>query len=62
MIGGGDQIYSDGIRVNGPLKPWAENMSNPIKRRRYPWTQSLSDDTDEWYCNNYMDWVLWLSR
>lgn len=22
MIGGGDQIYNDGVRVDGPLKPW----------------------------------------
>ncbi|TGZ78806.1 hypothetical protein EX30DRAFT_322021 [Ascodesmis nigricans] len=56
MIGGGDQIYSDGIRVTGPLRPWAEKMKNPIKRRKYPWTDSLDADVDEWYCNNYLDW------
>lgn len=56
MIGGGDQIYNDGIRVSGPLKSWAD-MKNPVKRRRYPWTQALDDEVDEWYCNNYLDWV-----
>jgi hypothetical protein len=28
MVGGGDQIYNDGIRVDGPLKPWTM-ISNP---------------------------------
>jgi hypothetical protein len=31
-IGGGDQIYNDGIRVAGPLNRWS-NIANPKKRK-----------------------------
>jgi len=55
MIGGGDQIYSDGIRVSGPLRTWAD-MKNPIKKLRHPWSDDLEDGVDEWYCQNYIDW------
>lgn len=30
MIGGGDQIYNDGVRVDGPLRKWSE-IGNPKK-------------------------------
>lgn len=30
MIGGGDQIYNDGVKAKGPLKKWAE-LGNPKK-------------------------------
>lgn len=54
-IGGGDQIYNDGVRVTGPLKPWA-TIGNPFKRRLYKWTPKLDSDVDEWYYNNYVGW------
>ncbi|KAI2620870.1 hypothetical protein GGS21DRAFT_536332 [Xylaria nigripes] len=55
MIGGGDQIYNDGIRVSGPLREWTE-ISNPKKRRDYPFPDSLRRACDDYYLNNYIRW------
>lgn len=55
MIGGGDQIYNDGIRVGGPLKPWTD-IGNPRKRRDYPFPRILRDECDKFYFNNYVRW------
>ncbi len=45
MIGGGDQIYNDGVRVDGPLKPWTAE-ANPRKRRTFPFSPELRDQCD----------------
>ncbi|KAL2756881.1 hypothetical protein ACRALDRAFT_2121341 [Sodiomyces alcalophilus JCM 7366] len=55
MIGGGDQIYNDGIRVDGPLRPWTD-ISNPKKRRHYPFPEKLRQACDDYYLNNYIKW------
>ena len=55
MIGGGDQIYNDGVRVDGPLKPWTD-IGNPHKRREYPFNEKMRADCDEYYFNNYVRW------
>ncbi|KAF1810417.1 hypothetical protein P152DRAFT_421002 [Eremomyces bilateralis CBS 781.70] len=55
MIGGGDQIYQDGVRVEGPLNMWS-NMANPHKRREYPFGEQMRLECDEYYYNNYIDW------
>jgi PhoD related phosphatase len=55
MIGGGDQIYNDGIRVNGPLKQWT-GISNPKKRRNYPFDNAMRTACDEYYFENYIRW------
>ncbi|KAK3202889.1 hypothetical protein GRF29_154g1110013 [Pseudopithomyces chartarum] len=55
MLGGGDQIYNDGVRVDGPLKPWTA-ISNPHKRREFPFDEKMRDDCDEYYFNNYVRW------
>ena len=55
MLGGGDQIYNDGIRVNGPLKEWT-GEGNPKKRREWPFTSKLRDECDDYYLNNYIRW------
>ncbi|KAF8588264.1 hypothetical protein K439DRAFT_1629920 [Ramaria rubella] len=55
MIGGGDQIYSDRLCVNGPLKTWARE-SKPRRRAKTPFTLELSKELDEWYFNNYITW------
>jgi len=55
MIGGGDQIYNDGIRVDGPLRPWT-NIANPKKRLAYPFDSSLRDACDEYYLRSYIRW------
>ncbi|RAL63865.1 hypothetical protein DID88_003508 [Monilinia fructigena] len=55
MLGGGDQIYNDGIRVNGPLRPWTD-IGNPKKRREYPFPEDLRKDCDSYYVKNYIRW------
>lgn len=55
MIGGGDQIYNDGVRVGGPLRAWTE-ISNPHKRRDFPFNESLRRECDAYYLNNYIKW------
>lgn len=55
MIGGGDQIYNDGIRVDGPLRPWCD-IANPVKRREHPFPESLRADCDTYYLKNYLRW------
>lgn len=55
MIGGGDQIYNDSVRVDGPLKPWTD-IGNPHKRREFPFDQKMRDECDEYYFNNYVKW------
>lgn len=55
MIGGGDQIYNDGVRVNGPLKPWTD-IGNPHKRRQFPFDNKMRADCDQYYYENYVRW------
>lgn len=55
MIGGGDQIYNDGIRVNGPLREWTD-IGIPKKRREYPFPESLRQRCDDYYLKNYIRW------
>ncbi|KAG6001419.1 hypothetical protein E4U21_004339 [Claviceps maximensis] len=55
MLGGGDQIYNDGIRVNGPLRAWTD-ISNPKKRAEYPFPESLRSECDDYYLKNYIRW------
>jgi hypothetical protein len=55
MIGGGDQIYNDGIRVHGPLRAWTD-IRNPKKRKHYKFPESLRKDCDDYYVSNYIRW------
>ncbi|KAI0206212.1 hypothetical protein F4808DRAFT_111048 [Astrocystis sublimbata] len=55
MLGGGDQIYNDGIRVSGPLREWTA-IGNPKKRRDYPFPESLRKACDDYYLKNYLRW------
>lgn len=55
MLGGGDQIYNDGIRVNGPLRTWTD-IGNPKKRAEYPFPESLRSECDDYYLKNYIRW------
>lgn len=55
MVGGGDQIYNDGIRVNGPLRLWTD-IGNPKKRREYPFPEALRAKCDDYYLQNYIRW------
>ncbi|KAJ5086350.1 hypothetical protein NUU61_007657 [Penicillium alfredii] len=55
MVGGGDQIYNDGIRVDGPLKPWTA-IGNPHKRRNHDFNNQMRAECDEYYYANYVRW------
>ncbi|KAK4155494.1 hypothetical protein C8A00DRAFT_13444, partial [Chaetomidium leptoderma] len=55
MIGGGDQIYNDGIRVAGPLRPWSD-IHNPKKRKDHPFPETLRKECDDYYLRNYIRW------
>lgn len=55
MVGGGDQIYNDGIRVHGPLRNWTD-ISNPKKRQEYPFPEKLRAECDDYYLQNYIRW------
>ncbi|KAJ5909091.1 hypothetical protein N7495_001773 [Penicillium taxi] len=55
MVGGGDQIYNDGIRVDGPLKAWT-SIGNPHKRRNYDFDNQMRADCDDYYYANYVRW------
>jgi hypothetical protein len=55
MIGGGDQIYNDNVRVDGPLRPWTD-IGNPKKRREYPFKNEMRAECDEFYFQNYVKW------
>jgi PhoD related phosphatase len=56
MIGGGDQIYNDGIRVEGnALHEWT-TIANPRKRRDYPFPDALRANCDAYYLDNYLTW------
>ena len=53
MVGGGDQIYNDGVRTDGPLKAWTD-IGNPKKRRDHPFDEGLRDACDSYYFANYV--------
>lgn len=55
MIGGGDQIYNDSVRVDGPLKPWTD-IGNPRKRREFPFNEDMRAQCDVYYFDNYAKW------
>lgn len=57
MIGGGDQIYQDGIRVDGPLREWTD-IQSPRQRAKYPFTESLRKACDSYYLENYIRWYV----
>ena len=54
-IGGGDQIYNDGVRVDGPLKEWTD-IGNPQKRRKFPFDKNMRKACDDYYFRNYVRW------
>lgn len=55
MIGGGDQIYNDSVRVKGPLKPWTD-IGNPSKRQHFPFGNDMRAKCDQYYYENYVRW------
>lgn len=48
MIGGGDQVYSDDVRLEGgPLQQWGDEMK-PKRRAAMPCSSELEQKMDEW--------------
>jgi hypothetical protein len=48
MIGGGDQVYSDDVRLEGgPLEEWGNELK-PKKRAAMPCSPELEHKIDEW--------------
>lgn len=55
MIGGGDQIYNDGIWVQGLFRKWIV-IGNLKKRRDYFFLELLREECDDYYLKNYICW------
>ncbi|CCE73095.1 Piso0_000114 [Millerozyma farinosa CBS 7064] len=56
MLGGGDQIYSDAIKVHSEhLQGWMEE-SNPLKKRSLKPDDNALREMNEFYLKNYMGW------
>ncbi|ODQ80515.1 hypothetical protein BABINDRAFT_160788 [Babjeviella inositovora NRRL Y-12698] len=56
MIGGGDQIYSDSVKIKcETLKAWTEEH-NPIKKHLAGSSPELVAELKHYYLNHYLDW------
>lgn len=56
MLGGGDQIYCDAIKLHSErLKQWTE-ISNPIKKKSFPVDDEIIDEFKKFYLNHYLGW------
>ncbi|KAL8293171.1 hypothetical protein RQP46_000865 [Phenoliferia psychrophenolica] len=56
MIGGGDQIYSDGVQMKGaPLEQWAA-LKTGGHRAGITFSAELEQKIDQWYFTNHCDW------
>lgn len=54
LIGGGDQVYSDPIWKEAPLKAWTSDKSRK-RRLAAPWTAEMAQAAEAFYVNNYLD-------
>jgi hypothetical protein len=56
MIGGGDQIYNDGVMVKSKLfREWTE-LKNAHHKHRVPFDSDLKADLEIFYLENYAAW------
>ena len=56
MLGGGDQIYSDAIKLHSKkLQEWTE-INNPLKKRHAPVDDKVLVEFNNFYLNHYMNW------
>lgn len=56
MLGGGDQIYSDSIKLKcSGLEKWMDEK-NPLKKRKMPATEEIVNEFHHYYLNHYMAW------
>lgn len=56
MLGGGDQIYADSVKLaSNELKQWTEEKSNH-KKRNYKASDSLFEELNDFYLHHYLKW------
>ncbi|CAN3363036.1 hypothetical protein DICA2_E08416 [Diutina catenulata] len=56
MLGGGDQLYCDSIKVEAPgVKEWAEGSSYSQKRSE-PVSPEFEKEMEQYYLNQYLGW------
>lgn len=56
MLGGGDQIYNDAVKLHSPaLQDWLE-QSNSHKKRHTEATSELVEQLEDFYLNAYLKW------
>ncbi|EGW31122.1 uncharacterized protein SPAPADRAFT_141671 [Spathaspora passalidarum NRRL Y-27907] len=56
MLGGGDQIYCDSIKLESEaLKSWTE-IRNPLKKNSFEVTEETTNEFENYYLSHYMDW------
>lgn len=56
MLGGGDQIYSDAVKLHSKvLQEWMDE-GNPLKKRATKATPALLAELEEFYLENYLGW------
>lgn len=56
ILGGGDQIYSDNIKLHAPnLKAWLETK-DPIKKYNTQTTEETKEQIRQFYLEHYLNW------
>ncbi|CAI2031095.1 hypothetical protein SEUBUCD646_0G05090 [Saccharomyces eubayanus] len=56
ILGGGDQIYSDNIKLHAPnFKAWLETK-DPIKKYNTKTTEETRDQIRQFYLEHYLNW------
>ena len=54
MVGGGDQVYADGVfRVLPSILEWME-VKGKEERKVHPWTARMEEETCRFYCELYL--------
>ncbi|KAI1081917.1 hypothetical protein F5B20DRAFT_38364 [Whalleya microplaca] len=56
MIGGGDQVYNDGVmRQTRHFQEWLQ-IKNPLHKSNTPFTPQMQDEMEQYYLERYMTW------
>ncbi|KAI3404140.2 hypothetical protein KGF56_003040 [Candida oxycetoniae] len=56
MLGGGDQIYCDAIKLHSKkLQKWMQ-LKNPLRKRSMPADAKVVREFENFYLHHYMDW------
>ena len=52
LMGGGDQLYCDGVTCEQELQEWV-HTTNQDRKRNYPLTEEILSAIDRFYFNHY---------